>query len=209
MWVLITHAFARLLGVILPWLPRYVFSSLVKKASKGALKKAPLRFQTPNFLVSIIAVCGINGLNFVVMLFLTDSKMLWLISAGSVTVVTAFFLLRGFFCSHTMKERATLLSALVLFFGLFVVCLFVWDIVWLALVAKLTLEVILCFAVMLVELRKLNRTQSRVVEAIMKKLRISPDKPVGKGILKFFGSKRAPAEPTANNLEMVGGDAEG
>jgi len=208
MWLLITHTFGRLIGLIIPWLPRYLFSSLVKKAGKGALKKSPLSFASPNFLVSIIAVCGINGLNFVVMLFLTDSKMLWLISAGSVTVVTAFFLFRGFFCSHTRRERVILLAALLVFFGLFIVCLFVLDIVWLALVAKLTLEVILCFAVMLAELRKLNQTQSKVVEVIMKKLRISPDKLLGRGILRFFGSKREPEELPEANLEILG-DAEG
>jgi len=194
MWALLAKISSNTLGLLIPWVGRFLFGSVVKKAGKGVLNKAPLDFHAPNLLVTGITVLAINGLNFFVMLFLTDSKWLSLISAGSVTAVTAFFLLRGFFCEHTRRERIALLAALLVFFAMFVVFLFVIEIVWLALVAKLTLEVILCFAVMLAEINRVNRTQAKVVLGIMRKLRISPRKPVGKFILWIGGYPRIAQE---------------
>jgi len=196
MWALLVYLSNKVAALIVPWLGMFAFGSLVKKAGKGVLEKAPLDLQAPNLLATGITVTLINVLHFVIMLFLTDSKLLSLISAGCVTAVTAFFLLRGFFCEHTRRERIALLSALLVFFALFVFFLFVVDIVWLALVAKLTLEVILCFAVMLAELNALNRTQSKMVRAIMRKFGISPDKAVGKAILWIGGIKN---DPEANS----------
>jgi len=190
MWALLAQISSKTLGLFIPWVGRFLFGSMVKKAGKGVLKKAPLGFYSPNLLVTGVSVLAINGLNFFVMLFLTDSKWLSLISAASVTAVTAFFLLRGFFCEHTRRERTALLIALLVFFGLFVFFLFYLDIVWLALVAKLTLEVILCFAVMLAEINRMNRTQAKVVVTIMRKLRISPRKPVGRFVLWIGGYPR-------------------
>ena len=194
MWALLTRLSGKSLGLFIPWVGNLLFGSVVKKAGKGVLNKAPLDFYAPNLLVTGITVLAINGLNLFVMLFLTDSKWLSLISAGSVTAVTAFFLLRGFFREHTRRERTALLAALLVFFVLFVVFLFIIDIVWLALVAKLTLEVILCFAVMLAEINRMNRTQAKVVVAIMRKLRISPRKPIGKFILWIGGYPRIAQE---------------
>jgi len=196
MWALLVHLFNSTVAQIVPWLGQFAFGSIVKKAGKGVLEKAPLHLQAPNLLATWITVGLVNGLHLVIMLFLTDSKLLSLISAGCVTAVTAFFLLRGFFYEHTRRERIALLSALLVFFGLFVFFLFVVEIVWLALVAKLTLEVILCFAVMLSELNTLNRTQSKMVHAIMRKFGISPDKAVGKAILWIGGIKN---DPEANS----------
>jgi len=179
----------KILIVALPWLQRFIFNSVVKKASKGALKKTPLSFYAPNIIASLICVLLVNGVHFTVTLWFTDGVAVSLISAGSVTLITAFFLLRGFFCEHTKRERIILLCVLFVFFGLFVVFQVVVKITWLALVIKLTLEVIFCFAVMLSELNQLDRAQSKVIMTAMKKLRISPDKFIGKMILKFFGPK--------------------
>ena len=180
--------------MLLPWLQRMLFSTAIKKAGKGALNKAPLEFHAPNMFVSLIAVCGINGLNFMIMIFHMDGVILPLISAGSVTAVTAFFLLRGFFCPHTHRERVVLLAALVVFFGLFVTCLFVLDIWWLALVAKLILEVTLCSAVMLVELRRVSSVQSKAVGAFMRKLKISQGSWIGKKLIKLSDSERVASD---------------
>lgn len=190
MGAFLTHLINSVIALIVPGLGKFAFGSVVKKAGTGVLNKAPLDLHAPNLLVSTISVLAINGLNFFVMLFLTDSNLLSMISAGSVTVVTAFFLLRGFFSPRTKRERITLLIALIVFFGLFVFFLLVAKIVWLALVAKLTLEVILCFAVMSAELNRLNKTQAKVFLTIMRKLRISPRKPLGKLILWIGGFPR-------------------
>ena len=155
------------------------------------MSKAPLEFHAPNMFVTLLSVCGINGLNFLIMIFYMDSVVLPLISAGSVTAVTAFFLLRGFFCPHTRRERTVLLVALLVFFGLFVVCLLVIDIWWLALASKLILEVMLCSAVMLVEMRRVSNVQSKAVGAFMKKLNISQGSWFGKRLKKLSGAENA------------------
>jgi len=191
-WPLFLKFLGNTLGLLIPGMQKALFGSLVKKAGKGVLKTTPLRFHAPNLLVTAITVCGINGLNFIFMIFLTDSKLLSLISAFIVSSVTAFFLLRGFFYQPTKRERITLLIMLLLFFVLFVEFLFVLEIVWLALVAKFILEVILCFAVMLAEVRRLSQTQSRAVSAVMRKLKIAPEKAVGRFILWLFRNKTTP-----------------
>ena len=185
----ISNLWGKLLVIALPWLQRFLFNTAVKRASRGALKKAPVNFYAPNLIVALISVLVINGINFSITLWFTDSVAVSLISAGSVTLVTAFFLLRGFFCEHTKRERVILLIVLAISFGLFVLFRVVIEIPWLALVIKLTLEVIFCFAVMLSELNRLNTAQSKAIDVIMKKLRISPDKFIGKMIIRLFVPK--------------------
>jgi len=198
MWVLLLRPLSRLWGkllvIALPWLRRWLFGHFVKKAGKGVLNKAPLKFYAPNLLVTAITVCVINAINFLVTLWYADGVMISLLSAGGVTAVTAFFLLRGIFCSHTQRERIVLLLALLAFFGLFVVFLVVIEIAWLALVLKLLLEVIFCSAVMLVELRLMNQAQSKAVDVAMKKLRISPDGRIGKLIIRFVTPKETASQ---------------
>jgi len=197
MWGLLARLFSKLWGklliIALPWLRRFMFSSVVKKAGRGVLFKAPLKFHVPNLLVTGITVCIINVINFLITLWYTDGFMLSLLSAGGVTAVTAFFLLRGIFCPHTKRERIVLLLVLLAFFGLFVVFLVVFEIAWLALVLKLMLEVIFCSAVMLVEMRRMNYAQSKAIDVAMRKLRISPDRPIGKFITRFFVPKEVPS----------------
>jgi len=203
MWSLIiqpiTKLWSQLLLIALPWLQRFLFNSAVKKASSGALKKTPLSFYAPNLIATAICVCLINGVHFAITLWFTDGVAVSLISAGSVTLVTAFFLLRGFFCEHTKRERTILFIVLIVFFGLFVLFRVYIDIPWLALVVKLTLEVIFCFAVMLSELRRLNHAQTKAVEATMRKLRISPEGFIGKMIVRFFVPKVNIPEDTEND----------
>ena len=185
MWVLVARVFAHGPGLIIPWVQYMLFSTAVKKAGRGLLSKTPLGIDATNLLVTGLTVCSVNGLNFLIMLFYTDSQILPLISAGSVTAVTAFFLLKGFYCPRTQRERSILLAALLIFFGLFVFCLFILDVWWLALTAKLTLEVVLCFAVMQTELRRARIIQSKAVCAIMQKLKISRGGLLGKRLLKL------------------------
>ena len=193
MWSLLAQPFSKLWGklllIALPWLRGFFFRSAVKKAGKGVLKKAPLSFHAPNLIVTFISVCFINGINFMITLWLSDGVVMSLISTGSVTVVTAFFLLRGFFCPHTRRERVVLLLILLFCFGLFVLFRVVFDISWLALVTKLTLEVILCFSVMLSELRRLNQAQGKAVEIAIKTLKTSPEGFLGKTLIRFFAPK--------------------
>ena len=193
MWGLLTQPlsklWSKLLLLALPWLRGYVFRFTVKRTGRQALKVAPLSFHAPNLIVTIISVCVINGINFLVTLWLSDDIKLSLITTGCVTVVTAFFLLRGFFCPHTRRERAVLLVLLIVIFGLFVLFRAVIGITWLALILKLILEVIFCFAVMLSELRRLNRAQGKAVDVVMKSLKIKPDGFAGKFITRFFAPK--------------------
>jgi len=207
MWGLLTQPlsqmWSKLLILVLPWLRGFVLKFFIKKAGKTALKKAPLSFYAPNLIVAFISVCVINGVNFIITLWLSDGLIFSLISTGSVTVITAFFLLHGFFCPHTRRERVVLLILLLVIFGLFILFRVVIGITWLALVLKLALEVIFAFAVMLSELRRLNRAQGKAVDVVMKSLRISPDKFIGKTILRFFAPKVKIAdeeriEPEAN-----------
>ena len=185
----LSKLWSQLLLLVMPWLRRFVFNHIVKRAGKGALNKAPLSFHAPNLIVTGISVCVINGINFFITLWFTDSAAISLISAGSVTAVTAFFLLRGFFCPHTKRERVVLLFILLLCFGMFVLFRVVFDISWLALVTKLTLEVILCFSVMLSELRRLNQAQGKAVEIAIKTLKTSPEGFLGKTLIRFFAPK--------------------
>ena len=207
MWALLVQPlskiWSKLLLLFLPWLRGFVFKFFVKRAGRTALKKAPLSFHAPNLIVTFISVCVINGINFLITLWLSDGLVLSLISTGSVTAVTAFFLLRGFFCPHTKRERVVLLILLLVIFSLFVLFRVLVGNSWLALVLKLALEVIFCFAVMLSELRRLNRAQGKAVNVVMKSLRISPEKFIGKTITRFF----APKINVVEN-ESTGSDAE-
>ena len=193
MWGLLAQPlskmWSKLLLLFLPWLRGFFFKFFIKRAGRRALRTAPLSFHVPNLIVTIISVCVINGINFIITLWLSDGLVLSLISTGSVTVITAFFLLRGFFCPHTRRERIVLLILLLVIFGLFVVFKVVVGISWLALVLKLALEVIFCFAVMLSELRRLNHAQGKAIDVVMKSLKISPDKFIGKNIIRFFAPK--------------------
>jgi len=199
----ISNLWGKLLVIALPWLQRFLFNTAVKRASRGALKKTPLNFYAPNLIVALFSVLVINGIHFSITLWFTDSVAVSLISAGSVTLVTAFFLLRGFFCDHTKRERVILLILLIISFGMFVFFRVVIDIPWLALVIKLTMEVIFCFAVMLSELNRLNTAQSKAIDVIMKKLRISPDKFIGKMIIRFFVPKNTLDDSAADKEAAV------
>jgi len=203
MWSLLVQPFSKLWSKLLllaiPWLRRWLFGRVVKTAGKGALKKAPLGFHAPNLIVTGISICVINGINLLVSLLYSDGIMISLISAGSVTAVTAFFLLRGVFCPHTKRERIVLLSVLIVFFLLFLVFLLIVEVPWLAFVFKLTLEVIFCSAVMLVELNRLNRAQSRAVDAAMKALKVSRDGRIGKLFMRF-GAPRESAPPREDEI---------
>ena len=209
MWSLIAQPFSqlwsKLLLLVLPWLRRFIFNHLIKRASRGALKKAPLSFHVPNLIVAGIAFCVINGINFFITLWFTDSVAVSLISAGSVTAVTAFFLLRGFFCPHTRRERTVLLMILLVFFGLFCFFRVVIDIPWIALVTKLTMEVIFCFAVMMSEVNRLNKAQGIAINVTLRTLRISPEGFIGRMILKFFAPKNTlpVSEVTAEGEDVI------
>jgi len=206
MWSFLTQplskVWGKLLVILLPWLRRYLFNSLVKKAGRGALNKAPLNFHAPNLIVTGISVFVINGMNFALTLWFAEGVLLSLISAGLVTVVTAFFLLRGFFCPHTRRERIVLLIVLLIVFALFVIFRVVIDIPWIALVIKLSLEVIFCFAVMLSELRRLNAAQSKAVNITTRALGISPDGFFGKIIMRFLVPKDKSNNGTENDGEV-------
>jgi len=208
MWSFIAQPLSKFWGkmllIALPWLRRLLFSSVVKQAGSGALKKAPLGFHAPNLIVTFFSIIVINGINFVITLWFSDDILVSLISTGSVTAVTAFFLLRGFFCPHTKKERVILLSVLLVFFGLFVFFRVVIDIPWLALVLKLTLEVIFCFAVMLSELHRLNKAQGKAIDAAMRTFKISPEGFIGKWIIKVFAPKNS--EDSKDNEDSEDGD---
>ena len=208
MWSLLAQPFSRLwsklLLLFLPWLRGYFIRFFIKRAGRSALKKAPLSFHMPNLIVTFISVCVINGINFIITLWLSDGMIFSLISTGCVTVITAFFILRGFFCPHTRRERVVLLILLLVVFGLFVLFRVVIGITWLALVLKLALEVIFAFAVMLSELRRLNQAQGKAVEVVMKSFKISPEKIIGRTITRFFAPKTKIADDESKETENNG-----
>ena len=189
MWSIIIRTLLRvfrpLLKWFLPWSQRFLFGSAVKKVSKGALNSSPLNFSQPNLLLVGLSVVGLNGLHFLMILLYTDEKVVPLISAVVVTGVTAFFLLRGILCPHTRRERVVLLVVLGVFFGIFLLCFLVLNLAWLAFVSNLVLEVVLCFAVMLAELHRLNKIQTKAANSLMRRLGVKPESRIGKLLFKF------------------------
>ena len=179
--------FAQLLRALSAWVMRLLYGTAVKSAGKGALKKAPLELHKPNLLVTFIVICGINAANFFVMLFVSDRVAPVIISSGIVTAVTAFFALRGVRSRGAVRERIALCAGLTAFFGVFLFCVLVIDWWWLAWVAKLTLEVLLCYAIMLTRKTKADAAQSKAVNGIIKALRIPPDGKIAKAILREKG----------------------
>jgi len=174
------------------------FGSAVKTTGKKALHKSPFSFNAPNLLVSVVVISVINILNFIVMFFLKDNFLAAVISSVAVTLVTAFFVVRGVPRRHALRERFALLALLLAFLGVFLVCVFIIDWWWLALVAKLTLEVLLCYAIMLSGKNKADSAQSKVVGFILKTLRISPEGRIGKWLVVGDEGKRSEAcEPQA------------
>ena len=57
------------LSSIIPWIRQLLFGSAIKSAGKGALKKSPFNFHAPNLFVTALVICGVNAINFLVMLF--------------------------------------------------------------------------------------------------------------------------------------------
>ena len=166
---------ARLLHTFFPWLSQVLFGTAVKKAEKRALKRSPFNFHAPNLLLSILVILCVNIANFLVMFFVREHISPVLVSAGIVTIVTGFFILWGIRDGKDTRERRVLFLILAVFFGLFVFCVVVIDWWWMALIAKLTLEVLLCYAIMLTNKRRIDNAQSRMVTSIIKLLRLRPD----------------------------------
>lgn len=185
MSVIIAHLSHLFMQVVLPWLERYLFNTAVKQVSQKTLDSTSLNFEKPNLLLVFISVLFLNGLNFIIAHLYTNGKIVPVISTIIVSAVTAFFLLRGFFSPRSKRERRVLLVIMLFFLSLYLVCYTVYDIKWLALISKLVLEVVLCWAVMLSELHRLNKAQSLVVDKIMSALKIDPEKRVGKIIEKY------------------------
>jgi hypothetical protein len=165
----------KLLKLFFPWIRRTLFGTAVKSAGKGALKKTPLNFGAPNLLVSALAVCVVNAVKFAVMSIWRDSASPALVSAGIVTIVTALFAIQGARGKNIVRECIALFAMLAVFFGIFVFFIFIVDWWFLAFVAKLTLELLLCYAIMLSRKEKADAAQSKLVAGISKLLKITPD----------------------------------
>jgi hypothetical protein len=167
------------------WIGNLFFGTAVKSAGKGALRKSPFSFHAPNLLLSIIVIIGINIANFLVMFIYKLDTIPVLFSSGIVTIITAFFVLRGVRSKHALKERIALFTILVIFFGIFVFCVIIADWLWLGWIAKLTLELLLCFAIMLTNKNKIDNAQSKIMAYILKLLKISPHSRLGKTLNKI------------------------
>jgi hypothetical protein len=108
-----------------------------------------------------------------------------IISAGVVTIVTAFFTLRGVRSKHATRERIVLLFILAAFFGTYVYCILVADWLWIAWIAKLTLELLLCYAIMISRKSTADAAQSRIVACASKSLKIKPGSLLAKLLSNF------------------------
>jgi hypothetical protein len=106
-------------------------------------------------------------------------------SSGLVTIITAFFVLRGVRSKHALKERIALFAILVAFFGIFLICILVINWWWLGWVAKFTLELLLCYAIMLSNKRKMDKAQSKAMAYIIKLLKIPPHGKLAKIMIKL------------------------
>ncbi|MCL2740730.1 MAG: hypothetical protein FWE70_01285 [Oscillospiraceae bacterium] len=162
--------------VAFPWLRQMAFDSAVKSAGKGALKRTPLNFRKPNMLVTAAAVATLNAANFIVMLILKGRAAPALISSGIVTLLTAFFILSGIRKGSARKERVALLITLAFFFAVFALFVAAADLWWVAWMAKLILEVLLCYSIMLTKKgREADKVQSRALAFVIRRLRLRPE----------------------------------
>ena len=175
----------QIFGAFFPWIRQLLFGSVIKKAGRGALLKSPLRFNTPNILVTGAVICGVNTMNFLVMYFMRDHVIPAIVTVGIVSMLTTYFALRGFRSKHAKKERIALFSILMAFFGVFMFCVLVIDLWWIALAAKLTLEVLLCYSIMLTNKQTADAAQSKAVSFVSEKLKIPPDSRLAK-LLSYF-----------------------
>jgi len=169
----------------LPWLRTALFGTTIKRAGRGALKKSLFHTYAPNLLVSTLVITGLNIVNLLIMLIFRERFSPAFISAGIVTIVTAYFVIRGVRSNHATKERVILFIILAAFFGIYVCCIVIIDWWWLAWIAKLTLELLLCYAIMLSNKDKVDATQSRIVAYVSKLFRISPDGRIAKLLAHF------------------------
>jgi len=181
---------ARLLNTFFPWLSQILFGTAVKKAEKSALKKSPFNFYAPNLLLSMIVILCVNIANFLVMFFVREHVSPVLVSSGIVTLVTGFFILWGIRSKNNIRERVILFLILAVFFGVFVYFFVVVDRWWLAFVAKLTLEVLLCYAIMLTNKTRMDKAQSKLVILIVKLLRLPPDGRIARLLGIIFPDRR-------------------
>ena len=173
-----------------PWIRQFLFGTAVKKAGRGVLGKTPFEFHAPNLLVTGLVICGLNAIGFMVMLFFKGRTAPALVSSGIVTLVTAYFIIQGIGSKRAVKEHIVLSSVLVAFFGIFVFFLLVIDLWWLAFIAKLTLEVLLCYAIMLTRNSKADDIQSKAISYIAKTLKISPDGRTAKLLSKLDSNEQ-------------------
>ena len=201
--LLFTWLFGKSFTLAFPWLQRFLFERIIVMTSEKTLKKLPLKFYQPNILLIVLFVVGINVLKFLIMWFFTEDKIFQLIYVSSVSIVTIFFLFKDFSHSNTKRERIAFFVLLLVLFFLFVVFLFGFNVWWLAFIVKVTIEVVFCAAVMLVELNILNRTQEKIISSMMRVLKISPDSRIGKLILRLSFTKNNIIENTESEKDNI------
>ena len=187
-----SRLFGKSLALAFPWLRRFLFERVVVMTGEKTLKKSPFKFIEPNILLIALFVVGLNALNFLIMWLHTEDKVFQLISVSGVSLVAVFFLLKGYAHAEQKRERLSFLVLIAVLYALFLLFLFGLDVWWPAFVVKVTIEVVFCAVVMLVELTRLNDAQDKAVDAVMRGFKISPASRVGR-LLARLSTKRAAA----------------
>ena len=177
--------FAQIIQFFAPLVRHLLFGAAVKSAGKGALRKSPFRAYKPNLLVSGIVIGGINAINLAVMIIFNRKTSPAIISAGAVTIVTAFFVLRGIRSKSVLRERLILFAVYVVFLVVFACCIMLAEWWWLAWIAKFALELLLCYAIMITRKSKADAAQSRIVAFVSKLFGIKPDGRLAKLLSRF------------------------
>jgi hypothetical protein len=179
-----------LIGFIVPWFQRFVFGRVVRTAGRGALNVAPLSFHAPNLLVSLATVGAANAVNFLVLLIFRGSNVAALISTGLVVLGSAVIITHDIFNKHSLsqcinRECLTLFAALAGFYGVFAFGILVGNLWWLAFGAKLILEVILCYSLMLTKRERFEHLQHKLIFGALGILRLPIEGRIA-GLLEVF-----------------------